>query len=218
MGRCVIPGVEEIEGRLYFRRRWRDEDGRSHTHRIRLPAIDDPAFAEALARARHTHEEKPRPAAGTIATLVTEFRATLPARKLADSTRRNYALYLDRIAADHGHRTVAGMRPAHCYRIRDSLADTPGVARVYMPVLRLLLAFAYGRDCRADNPASGIPALPIGEHEPWPAEVVEAALAHAAPMLRPCCALQSSSTSPPASESATAFGYSTPGSTAASAS
>lgn len=184
MGRPVIPSFEQIGQYGYFRRRWRDEEGKRVTQRIPLGRVDAPDCAERLASAQRPTEERSKAAPGSIAALIAEFRPVLAKRKIAPSTRRNYAEYIDRIEAEHGHRSVAGMRPAHLYKIRDGMADTPGAARVYMAVMRLLMAFACERDWRADNPAAGIPALPIGEHEPWPAAILEAALERASPRLR----------------------------------
>lgn len=184
MGRFAVPNVETIGPYAYLRRRWRDEAGRQHTQRIPLGRTDAPEFAERLAAAQRPAPERAAAAAGSIGALIAAFRPVLATRKLAAATRRNYLLYLDRIAQEHGHRSVRGLRPAHLYAIRDGLADTPGVARNYLSVFRLLLAFACERDWRADNPAAGIPALPIGEHEPWPAELLERAIEKAPRMLR----------------------------------
>lgn len=184
MGRFDMPNLEQIGPYAYFRRRWRGKDGKMQVQRISLGRTDAPDFAERLAAAQRPAADRAEPATGSIAALILLFRVAMATRKLADSTRRNYAIYLDRIAHDHGHRSVKGVRPAHLYAIRDSLADTPGVARNYMSVFRLLMGFACERDWRADNPVAGIPALPIGEHEPWPADVLETALAKAAPRLR----------------------------------
>jgi integrase len=184
MGAVMIPGVVDIDGRLYFRRRWR-VDGQRKVQHIRLPAIDHPAFAEELAIARRKSPVRQAPLAGTMAALCAEFRASIAKRKLADATRTNYLRYVDRIEAEHGARMVRGLRPAHVYRIRDGLEETPGVANNYLSVLRLMMAFACQRDSGlSSNPAAGVPALPLGEHEPWPAEIILAALKAATPMMR----------------------------------
>ena len=185
MGRLVIPNVEEIDGRLYFRRRFTSGDGRRKVQRIRLPSADSPDFPAALARAKAgTTVERPQVAPGSIAALAHIFRAQIGKRKLAASTRANYLVYVGRIEADHGHRSVKGMRPAHVYRIRDAMEETPGVAYNYLAVLRQMMEFACERDWRGDNPAARVPALPLGEHEPWPVDVIEAALRTAPPMMR----------------------------------
>lgn len=69
-------------------------------------------------------------------------------------------------------------------RLRDRFADKPGKANNWLNVLRRLLAFAVDRRMRRENPAAHISPLPIGEREPWPAEVLERALAAASPMAR----------------------------------
>jgi integrase len=179
-----VQNLERIGPYAYLRHRWRDAQGKRQSQRIPLGRVDAPDFAARLAAAQAPAQQRAGPAPGSIAALIAAFRPVLAGRDLAEATRRNYGLYLDRIEAEHGHRSVRGVRPAHLYAIRDSLAETPGVARNYLAVFRLLLAFACERDWRADNPAAGIPALAIGEHEPWPAELLERAIAAAPKMLR----------------------------------
>jgi integrase len=180
----MIPGVVEINGHLYLRRRWLDADRKRHVAYVGLPAIDDLNFNAALTRAKSGREERAGPVPGTIAALAAEFRGAINKRKLAAATRLNYLRYVDRIEREHGTKTVKGMRPAHVYKIRDELEETVGVANNYLAVLRLMMAFACERDWRDTNPAAGVPKLPGGEHEPWPADVLEAALAAATPMMR----------------------------------
>lgn len=180
----MIPGVVDIDGRLYFRRRWRD-GAKRRTQYLRLPAVGDPGFAERLAHARRDAPVRDAPLPGTIAALCTEFRASVRRRKLSDRTRANYLIYVDRIERDHGHRIVRELTPYDVARIRDRMADRPGTANNYLSVLRLMMAFAAERDRSVrSNPVAGIKPLEIGEHEPWPAEVITAALAAATPMLR----------------------------------
>jgi integrase len=174
-----MKNVAQRGDRLYFRRKTGGRDVLT-----RLPALDDPAFAFEYARLSKGDTSRPPPVRGSFAALATEFRANLAKRKLASATRTNYLRYIDRIAADLGDRSVKGMRPAHVYRLRDRLAETPGAANNYLAVLRLMLAFACERDWRDTNPAAGVPALPLGEHLPWPDDVLVAALANATPMTR----------------------------------
>lgn len=53
-----------------------------------------------------------------------------------------------------------------------------------LATFKVLMQFAAENDWRRDNPATGIRNLSIGEHEPWPADVLAKALAAASPMLR----------------------------------
>lgn len=200
----MIPGVCQRKGLTYRRfrvkRKGRDGKVKWTDQYIRLPDPTDPEFATELARVNKTPQPCRVAAKGSIAALVVEFRAALangwtrkrrktkrkgePAKPLAPSTIANYNRYIDLIEIEHGHRIVADLRPKHVFTIRDGMADEPGKANNYLTVFKLIMWFATERDWRGDNPADKIPLLPIGEHEPWPAEVIEAALAKASPMIR----------------------------------
>lgn len=122
--------------------------------------------------------------AGSFAALVAAYRGTPEFLALEVSTRTNQMRYLDMIVAEMGTRTVKGVRPTHLYTVRDRMADTPGKANAWLSVMRGLLAYATRIDLRSDNPASGIKRLELGEHEPWPADLLRAALEEATPMTR----------------------------------
>ncbi len=180
MGRLEVKGLCLKGGRLYYRRKVRGRD----TY-IRLPAIDDPRFAEAYAKAARPDGERKRPGAGTFGALVTAYRASGEFRTIqSNTTRTNRQRYLDMIATEHGHRTVRGCRTPDIRRMRDAYADTPGKANNWLATMKVLMAFAVDNEWRADNPATAVKPLDIGEHEPWPADVLERALAAASPMMR----------------------------------
>ncbi|MBC7496844.1 MAG: hypothetical protein H7243_06745 [Sphingomonadaceae bacterium] len=187
----MIPNVEKIEGRFYYRRRWRGRDGKRVTQRIRLPAFDDPAFPAALADAKAGDDVQTRPEIipKSLAALCQLFRKSLTSRRtkrgpLSQRTLENYQKYADRIERDHGHRLVRQIKPMHVYKIQASMADRPGVANNYLAILRLMLVQAMKEGWVDNNAAAGVPALEIGEHEPWPARVIEAAIKVALPMTR----------------------------------
>jgi integrase len=165
--------------RLYYRRKVAGKDVL-----IRLPALDDPNFAAEYARLSASKEPVKGVTPGSFAALAIEFRASLAKRKLAPKTRENYLRYVQRIEDDIGERSVRGIRPAHVYALRNHMSATPGVANNYVSVLRLMLAYACELDWTSSNAAASIPALRLGEHQPWPASVLEAALTKASPMTR----------------------------------
>ncbi|CAM3239846.1 hypothetical protein [Sphingomonas zeae] len=183
MGRLLIPGVVQKKGQTY--RRFKVKvDGKWKDHYVKLPDPSSPGFAEALAKANGASAVRSDPVAGTFAALAVEHRKRLTTSKLADSTRRNKLYYVALIEETIGARPVRSMRPFHCYKLRDRYADKPGKANNLMAVLKAMLTQAVEYDWIATNPAAGIPLLEIGEHEPWPAEVQEAALRDADPMLQ----------------------------------
>lgn len=182
MGRLALKNVhQKADGRLYFRRKIKGKDSY-----IRLPDLTDPDFQSAYdSLAKPDWSERPKPAAGTLAALVTDYRGSSDYTSIPSiDTRANYLRYLDLIATADGHRTVAGVRPFHVYKLRDRYKDTPGKANNWLTVFRVLMAYAAKMDWRADNPASGVRALPIGEHAPWPADLLRVCLDVATPMTR----------------------------------
>jgi integrase len=175
-----MKGVCQKGGRLYFRRKVKGEDVYT-----RLPAFDDPAFAAEYQRASNTSPEKGKAGAGTLAALVAAYRASSDFRSIpSDNTRANYGRYLDMIVEVDGARSVKGVRPKFVREMRDRHQDTPGKANNWLVVFKTLMAYAALNDWRPDNPASDVRLLPLGEHEPWPAWLLEAALKAASPMLR----------------------------------
>lgn len=174
MGRIEQPNVCQKGGRTYYRKK---EGGKDYY--LRLPDVDDPRFAEALQRARGGPKRgDARP--GTMAALVAEYKQSAEFLSIrSEATRRNYLRYLDIFATDHGSQLVAKMSVQDVYRERDKFADKPGKANNWTARLNTLMKFAVRREYRQTNPAQDVKPLPLGEREPWPADVLELALAKA---------------------------------------
>ena len=213
MGQVNIPGCQRKNGILYRRFRYRDAEGKRKDLYVPLPEPTDPTFAAALAKvnAEHASPEATRegPKPGTFGALALEFRAAINtgwtkkkrkkgAKATADSTVANYNRYVGMIEdgtivfENKKTRTrtklcdldVAGIRASHIYQLRDEMADMPGKANNFLNVMKLMLTLAAQRDWIAQSPADKISPLPLGEREPWPAEVLEHVLKEATPMLR----------------------------------
>lgn len=180
MGRLAMKGVCQKGGRTYFRRKVAGTD-----HYIRLPDPSDPEFAAAYARVRSDAPARRGAAAGTLAALVSAYRASSSYRSIrSPATRRNYDRYLSMIETEDGHRTVRSATPYLVGRMRDRYQESPGKANNWLNVFKTIMGWATLNDWRRDNPAAPVKMLPIGEHEPWPADVLTRALAEASPMLR----------------------------------
>lgn len=152
-------------------------------HYVKVPHPTDPRFAEEWARVNKTSPERAKAAQGTMRALIIERRRVLAKESMADKTRADWYYYLGLMETEHGHKLVKDLRKSKVYQIRDEMADTPGKANVYLSKLRALLEFACERDWITTNPAKGVKPLATGEHDPWPVEVVEEALAEADLML-----------------------------------
>lgn len=179
MGRIAIPNVCRKGGRTYYRKKDKGKD-----YYLRLPDIDDPRFAEALERAKGVDPRDPA-LPGTMAALVAEYKQSAEFLSIrSPATKRNYMRYLDMFATDHGKKLVAMMSVQDVYRERDKFADKPGKANNWIARLNTLMKFAVRRGYRQTNPAQDVKPLPLGEREPWPADVLKLALEKATPMTR----------------------------------
>ncbi len=179
MGRLALKNVTERKGLLYFRRKIAGKD----TY-LRLPALDDPDFAAEYARLSSPDTVRVGPTAGTLAWLVRDYRGSAEWKAKSAKTRENQGRYMQLIADEHGHRTIKGVRPVHVYKLRDALGDTPGKANVWLSVFSSLMRHAIRQGLRDDNPAAEVAILKIGEHEPWPADLLRVCLEVATPMTR----------------------------------
>jgi len=164
-------------GRLYwFYRRGKNrvpitgEDGR------RL-AQGDAGFLEAYERIHKTFETAGRrdgPAIGSLAHVITTYRAAPEFLSLRDRTRKDYGRYLDALRAQHGHRPVATMPREAILKMRDERQATPRSANYLIAILRRLLSFAEDRPSAFrlpsgwHNPARRPRMLRTGKgHRPW---------------------------------------------------
>lgn len=213
MGQVNIPGCQRKKGILYRRFRYRDEQGKRKDIYVPLPEPTDPRFATELDRINREHAGPvaPRkgPAVGSWGALAAEFRIAIGngwtkkkrkkgTKALAQSTIDNYGRYIAMIEDGSmiyvNPRTktrtpmrdldVKGTRASHLYTLRDAMADMPGKANNWLNVVKLMLLYATQRDWISSSPASDISPLPLGEHEPWPADVLTRVLGEASPMLR----------------------------------
>lgn len=184
-GSIDLPrGVVQRGGSTYRRFKVKDAQGKWKDHYVKLPDPLSPLFAEKLAEVNGKAIERAVPGYRTIAALIAEFRPVLKDRRLAPETRRAWHYYLDLIEEQHGKGVVSELKRSRVYKIRDSMGATPGKANAYISKFRALLDFAIDRDWITVNPADGVTRLEGGEYEPWPAEVLEAALNKASPMVR----------------------------------
>jgi integrase len=154
----------------YFRR-----DGK----RIRLPdEYGTQEFWDAYHAALTGHKMPERKAPlghGTVAWLVTEYKASAKWRALALSTQGVRTNLLKRLVAKAGTIQVKTLTRVHVQRGMDDRADKPEAANAWLKTIRQLLDFALDRGIVDQNVAKTIKTLrPTrkGGHKTWtPAEV-----------------------------------------------
>jgi integrase len=172
MVRVELRGVHKlnIKGRTYYYA-WRGGP------RLR----GDPGTPQFVASYNDAIESRRTPEPGRFKSLVVLYRASPDYAKLADSTRRNWSPWLDRIADYFGDLRIAQfdrpekIRPV-IRRWRNQWADRPRAADYGMQVLSRVLSYAVDPLGKiAGNPCEGIKQLYSGDRSDiiWTAADIE---------------------------------------------
>lgn len=143
----------------------------------RLP--DDPTSAQ-FALEYNKLQRPSNSIEGTMAFLVEQYLSGPYFAKLKDNTKIEYRRYCDKIRAKGGSTFVDEVTTPMIYEMRNEMAATPRAADMMVAVLRILFRLAMELGYRQDNPAKEVRALrPPTEqqsYEPWPQDVIDAAL------------------------------------------
>lgn len=154
----------------------------------RVPLGTDPTAPEFWAKlsgARGVNHEATKP--GTFAALIRDFKTSPEWSRLRPNTRRDYAIYLDRVERAWGTLTVAGLTPKGIYALRKQYAATPVAANHLVAILRSLLAWGIKQGYHERNPArdvTRIKIIAIRGARPWPEEAFKLIIERAPEALR----------------------------------
>lgn len=145
----------------------------------RLPARDDPTFGRSYAGmvgARHARENA-QPAM-TVMDVMRAYQLSPRFMKRAESTQNTYLVYMRVIEEEMGQAPIAEVERRDVQALLDKMQDRPGAANMTLLVLRNVFAHAVKREWATD--ATKDVELLEGSgatHEPWPEQLVLAALA-----------------------------------------
>lgn len=150
----------------------------------RLPDIRSREFGGSYATMLGHRNRQPKISSITVPEVIDLFQKSPDWRRLADSSRYNYDIYLRRLATLMPSAPIAEVIRADIRRLIDRMADTPGAANLFLGTCSSLFKWAVDREYLQTSPTKGIKPLPMGEHDPWPDELLEAALASDNPEIR----------------------------------
>lgn len=123
--------------------------------RLPLPSKTDPAFPAAYAKAQETFEanqkqgSRPGTVPGSMAALISAYRASPEWRDLAPATRADYNKALNPLEERFGKLTIATMPRQFVFRLRDEYATKPAMTRTKPP---LPILDANGKPVILDTP------------------------------------------------------------------
>lgn len=141
----------------------------------RLPDPSAPGFYDSYAamkgaRTRRTSVEY------TVADMARDYEKSRTFAELAAGSQALYGKTLRRIVALFGKWPVTQLARHHVQPVID--VEIPGAAsyNIFVAVLRALFKWGKEHGKTTQEPAAGFAKMKTGQHEPWPDDVLEAAL------------------------------------------
>jgi enterobacteria phage integrase len=179
-------GRRGLRMRLRYVQAFTDRHGRERYYfrrpgcpRCALPGpLGSPEF---LAAYNATLANEPLPAAtrrapeaGTFGKLVLDYLSSVHHKRIKASSQAVSRGILERFAAAHGHRTVAGMKRKHVEAILSAMDETPAAANNLLRRLRMILKFAIAHELVRTDVTQGIPFYREGTIHTWTDAELEA--------------------------------------------
>ena len=178
MSRLPWPGVrrKKAKGNVYFY--WSRTEPWT---RLPDPYTDPDGFMRALARLQRMGAlDDERQRTGTFGGLVADYRRSKHFReKLSANTRVSYERYLKRLLVAYADAPLRELTPEDIQRrVLDANEETPGAADMMLTILHTLYAYAKKRHRGLADWTEGLEYFGNQtEREPWPDDMLEAALA-----------------------------------------
>lgn len=139
-----------------------------------LPPYNTPGFWDTY-NSLMGHRTRRSAYAMTVKDLIARYEATDEFNALKPGSRRLYRLTLDKVIANFGDFPLDDVTRG---RVMDVLPGLKGNAtrNIFLAVLKVLYRFARVNELTTAEPTKDISRFKTGEHEPWPVELLDAAL------------------------------------------
>lgn len=142
----------------------------------RLPDPASASFYQSYASFKAARERRAAPTY-TVADLCADYEASATFAALAASSRKNYGFQLAKIKGEWGKFRTDDLQPADVRMVLEGNRWPPATSNMVVAVLGA--AYKWGRqNSKASiDPVRDIEMQDMGEHDPWPEDILEAALA-----------------------------------------
>lgn len=162
---------------IYFKTGQFDADGNEILKR--LPGLREDGFGEAYGSACATRTKRANAKAVLTVVALSDMYEISPhfRTKLSAGSRKVYGINLRRLKGLLPTAPAQSIERSHITRLIDKMADTPGAANSFLSTVAALYKWGRLRGHVTANPTQDIDPLDVGEHDPWPQHVLEAALA-----------------------------------------
>ncbi|SCW56400.1 Site-specific recombinase XerC [Sphingobium faniae] len=143
----------------------------------RLPDPKDRAFgATYAAMLGHRSRRENVAIELTVAKLVDLYQASAQFEKLAVATQRIYRIYQTELVDKLGSAPAQRVERKDIVLMLDKMADKPAAANMVMKASSAAYSWGRKRGHITNNPFTDIDPMEVGEHQPWPEHILDAAL------------------------------------------
>ena len=172
-------------GRLYYYFDTGTKNEKGQRIYAPLPDAGSPDFGASYASylAARTRRQNATPIM-TVARMAELFEASPTFRKLRPATQTIYSIHLAKLVALVGNAPADELEPRDMAQMIDRLSHQPGTANLMLSVTGSLYKWGRTRGHTKADPVAGVSKLAMGSHDPWPADLVEAALQCDQPRVR----------------------------------
>lgn len=145
----------------------------------RLPDIADKAAFGSAYSSLMGHRTRRASAAAemTVTAMINLYRMSQKFKELAPGSKQIYNIYLAELEAMLGMAPADDVKRADIVLLVDKRAKHPGAANMILKIARAIFKWARGRGHITADPCSDIDLNDLGEHQPWPEELLAMALA-----------------------------------------
>lgn len=112
----------------------------------------------------------------TVQSLADDYKASSEYARKADNTRKLYRVQIDKICAAWGKFPVNHLEPHQVRVVLEAEAWGAGTRNMVLAVLAVLYRWGRRNKKAAVDPTKDIERAKTGAHEPWPEDILEAAL------------------------------------------
>lgn len=179
MRRVKHPNVKAVtsRGKTYY---YYDTGGKKNGKPVlfRLPDPSSPQFGHALSQATAArNRRKDMDTVLTVPELIRRYERSPAYARLSAGSQRIYSLYLAKLGKAFNTYPADGLTRKEIGDLADSLVSTPAASNMIVRITGALYKWGRLRLDLTARPCDDIELYDGGSHEPWPAELLEEALA-----------------------------------------
>lgn len=143
----------------------------------RLPSREDVSFGSVYASLLAGRTRRANVAAElTIAGLIERFQKSPRYAGLAVNTRANYDIYFRVIAEQFSPAPANAVERRDVLRLQERMVDRKGAANACIRTMGALYAWGRDQELVTIEPTKNVELFPSKDYEPWPEDLLEAAL------------------------------------------